>query len=81
MVLELTEDGYPESLVSSMWLGLHGDVCCTGYEPASMEGSCDNDIDVYVSLARTRLLPFLLLCTEAPHACLSMECLRGRRTN
>jgi len=80
MVMQFAETGFPESFGSSVWLGMYGDVCCTGYELASMEGSCDNDIDVYVSLARTRLLPFLLLCTEAPHACLSMECLRGRRT-
>jgi hypothetical protein len=44
-----------------MWLGEFGVDCCTGYEPPSAEGSCDNDLDVYVSLTRTRILPFLLL--------------------
>jgi hypothetical protein len=58
IAMQFADMGFPENFASTIWLGDFGDVCCTGYEPASMEGSCDNDIDVYVSLAHRP--PFLL---------------------
>jgi hypothetical protein len=61
MAMQYAGSGFPESFGSTMWLGEFGVDCCTGYEPPSAEGSCDNDLDVYVSLTRTRILPFLLL--------------------
>jgi hypothetical protein len=68
MVMQFQEMGFPESFGSSVWLGEFGDVCCTGYEPASLEGSCDNDIDLYVSLAysppRLSVAAGVLACAE-----------------
>jgi hypothetical protein len=44
------EEGMGADLAAIFWLGENGDVCCTGYEPAG-PGSCDDDIDNYVSVS------------------------------
>ena len=42
--------GMGVDLAAIFWLADYGDVCCTGYEPAG-PGSCDDDIDNYVSVS------------------------------
>ena len=89
MAMQFAEQGLPESFGSTVWLGEYGDLCCTGYEP-SLEGTCDNDVFVYVSLAHLPH-PFLLLqcslalrwpqllCTEGLSVCAAVgpsDCLR-----
>ena len=89
MAMQFAEQGLPESFGSTIWLGEYGDLCCTGYEP-SLEGTCDNDVFVYVSLAHLPH-PFLLLqcslalrwpqllCTEGLSVCAAVgpsDCLR-----
>ena len=43
-------EGMGADFAASIWLGENGDMCCTGYEPAG-PGSCDDDIDSYVSIS------------------------------
>ena len=50
MVQGITEDGFSETFASLYWLDRYGETCCTGYEPPNYEGSCDNDVVVYVSI-------------------------------
>ena len=43
-------EGMGADTAAIVWLAQNGDVCCTGYEPAG-PGSCDDDIDIYVSIS------------------------------
>jgi hypothetical protein len=46
---DFAEMGFPADFAAVMWLGEFGESCCTDYAPPSFEGSCDFDVDVYVS--------------------------------
>ena len=46
--------GWPVGIVGAMWLGRYGDACCTGYE-APGPGSCDLDIEIFVSASSEHL--------------------------
>ena len=48
--MQFEEMGMSADMAASIWLGQSGDTCCTGYEPAG-PGSCDDDIDSYVSVS------------------------------
>ena len=50
LAMEFEGRGMGADVAASIWLGENGDLCCTGYEPAG-SGSCDNDIDTYVSVS------------------------------
>ncbi len=45
----MIEDGLGADFAATMWLSEHAEVCCNGYEPPG-NGSCDHEIDVYVSV-------------------------------
>ena len=53
-VVHMAEDGLAD-LAGAVWLGEYGETCCTGYEVPG-QGSCDDDIDVWVSLHRLRCI-------------------------
>ena len=48
--MQFEQEGMGADVAANLWLGQNGDVCCTGYEPAG-PGSCDFDIDSYVSVS------------------------------
>ena len=50
LAMRFDDMGMSPDFAASVWLGESGDVCCTGYEPAG-PGSCDDDIDSYVSVS------------------------------
>jgi hypothetical protein len=63
LVVAFDDQGFPGHYASTLWLDDFGSSCCAGYEPPG-EGSCDNEIDLYVSLAHSSP-PFLLACHAA----------------
>eukprot|EP01043_Picozoa_sp_COSAG02_P027353 COSAG02_NODE_1610_length_11681_cov_11.455103_12_plen_277_part_00 len=51
IVQELASQGFSADIATMFWLGEFAETCCTGYQPPNYEGSCDNDQDLYVSVA------------------------------
>ena len=51
MVQMLAEEGFPDDFAAMVWLGQFAETCCTGYQPPTYEGTCDNDQELYVSVA------------------------------
>jgi hypothetical protein len=49
VVMSFAEDGMGTDVAGIAWLAVYGDVCCIGYEPPG-QGSCDLEIDIYVSV-------------------------------
>ena len=49
MAMHFAEDGMGTDVAAEFWLGRFGDLCCIGYEPPG-QGSCDPEIDIYVSV-------------------------------
>ena len=49
MAMSFAEEGMDTGFAAIMWLEEYGDSCCIGYEPPG-QGSCDLEIDIYVSV-------------------------------
>jgi hypothetical protein len=46
----VAEDGLSDDFAAMYWLANYAEACCTGYGVPNYEGSCDNDVVVYVSV-------------------------------
>ena len=51
VVQDLADEGFPADFAAMFWMGRFAETCCTGYQPPNYEGSCDNDQELYVSVA------------------------------
>ena len=65
MAQSFAEDGFPADFAATVWLGRMAETCCVGYEPPNYEGSCNNDVDIYVSVACS----CLVFCCADGSAC------------
>ena len=51
MAQQLADEGFSADFAAMVWMGRFAETCCTGYQPPNYEGSCDNDQELYVSVA------------------------------